>query len=396
MAAVASSAAESRPMQITHLRHDAERGWQPPLPVHLDSPQTLLMAFGARRPFADGMALRELRLAMPSSVLLGCSTAGEIGPDGVGDDGLSVVVARFEHTTLRTASVTLAADGDAEAAGRELAAALPAEGLRCVLALSCGVQVNGTALVRGLNAALAPGVSVSGGLAGDGDRFEETWTVAGIDDPAPRGVSAVGLYGSALRVGHGCDDGWTDFGPERLITGSQGHVLHTLDGQPALGLYKNYLGDVARELPGAALRFPLSVQVPGADGPVVRTILGIDDAAQTMTFAGDMPEGASARLMRTNTQQLVHSASAAAQHALDALGSLPTGAPVLALAVSCIGRRLIMGERTDEEVEAVAETLPPGSTIAGFYSYGEIAPNRGFTCADLHNQTMTVTMLAEG
>jgi hypothetical protein len=254
------------------------------------------------------------------------------------------------------------------------------------------VAVNGADLVDGLTQALPPGAVITGGLAGDGSRFKSTWVLDhGL--PLAQGVAAVGLYGTALRLGHGCDGGWQDFGPERTITRSEGSVLYELDGQPALALYKTYLGDLAGKLPGSALLFPLSVRVARSGlRPVVRTILGIDEAAQSLTFAGDMPQGAIARLMRTSVDRLVGSAEDAIAHAL--LG-LPASAPVLAVSVSCIGRRLVMGERTDEEVEAVADQLPPGSAHAGFYSYGEIAPANGSAQAELHNQTMTVTVFAE-
>ena len=76
--------------------------------------------------------------------------------------------------------------------------------------------------------------------------------------------------------------------------------------------------------------------------------------------------------------------------------SLSTGdeQPTLAIAVSCVGRRLVLGERTEEEIEATFDALPKLSQQVGFYSYGEISSLVGATC-DLHNQTMTVTTISE-
>ncbi len=382
-------------MQISQTQYEAGIGWKRPLPAELDGGRTLVLVFGAPALLDSPEPLQDVAAAFPTSVVLGCSTAGEITDEGVGDNGLSVVITRFERTDLRLTSAPLTAAGDSHDAGVRLAAGLAPEGLRTVLVLSSGVNVNGAALVRGLTAGLPETVSVSGGLAGDAARFVRTWVLL-AGRPTEGYATAVGLYGDALRVGHGCDSGWSDFGPERKITAALDNVLSELDGQPALALYKNYLGDLAGELPGAALRFPLSMRQ--ADDPeglrtVVRTILGVDETTQTMTFAGDMPAGAIVRLMRTNTDQLVSSAAGSATRARQELAA--DNGPVLALSVSCIGRRLIMGERTEEELEAVAEMLPPGSAHTGFYSYGEISPVHGFTCAQLHNQTMTVTMLAE-
>ena len=386
-------------MQIIRTQCSNGHDWEPALPVELDSAQTLVLVFGTSTLIDTPGPLHELAAAFPKAVLMGCSTAGTMREAGIEVDVITAVVTRFNHTQLKFVSAPLASAADSGAAGGVLAAGLPTEGLRTALVLSAGVHVNGAALVRGIAAGLPETVSVSGGLAGDGERFQRTWVMS-AGRPAECMATVVGFYGDALRVGHGCDGGWTDFGPERRITGSTDNVLHELDGKPALALYKHYLGDLADGLPGAALRFPLSMRLPGATDNgrmVVRTILGIDEASQSMTFAGDMPQGATARLMRTTVDQLVTSAGHAADQAMSGLvhdGHRPVG-PVLALSVSCIGRRLIMGERTEEEIEAVCDRLPGGSAHTGFYSYGEIAPSEGFSCASLHNQTMTVTMLAE-
>ncbi len=326
-------------------------------------------------------------------MIAGCSTSGEISGACVNDNSISVAVARFEHTRLRRAITEVTDATDSCQAGTRLAEALNTKDLRSVLVLSDGTRVNGTALVAGLSETLRDGVSIFGGLAGDGSQFASTWVLDG-DAPKRNHVCAVGFYGSRLRIGHGCDHGWSDFGPERRITRSEGNVLHELDGKPALDLYKNYLGELASGLPGNALLFPLAIRRNEEDAlPLVRTILGLDEAQKSMTFAGDMPVGAIARLMRASDESLIDSASAAiasANH--DSIGA-QNGA--LVISVSCVGRRLVLGERTDEEVETILEGVPPGSRHVGFYSYGEISPTLPGGMSDLHNQTMTVTVLAE-
>ena len=381
-------------MQTATTSHHAGQGWSHPLPAPLDSPQTLVLAFGASRLPADAPALRELVAAFPQSVVLGCSTAGEIAGAEVNDDSLSVAVARFEHTRLLLAVAEVAHAGRSGDAGATLARHLRAGGedLRAVFVLSDGLHVNGTPLVSALAQGLGAGVSLSGGLAGDGSAFERTWVLAGgrVVDGC---VAAVGLYGSRLVVGSGCQGGWMDFGPERRITRSEGNVLYELDGKPALALYKSYLGELAQGLPGSALRFPLSIRHPGSDAPpLVRTILAIDDAQQSLTFAGDMPQGHAARLMRTTNDSLIDSAAAASAQAVRGLAA---GGDALVVSVSCVGRRLVLGEHTEEEVESVLETAPGGARHVGFYSYGEISPGAAGGSSELHNQTMTVTVFSE-
>ncbi len=372
------------------------RGWTVPLPMTLDSPQTLVLAFAAPELGAATEPWQQLAAAFPQAIVAGCSTAGEIAGSEVSDNSISVAVARFEHNALRRAWTVVASAQDSAAAGRRLAEQLAApqggKALCAVFVLSGGLSVNGTLLVEGLTGQLPPGVTVSGGLAGDGSRFGQTW----ILDSGPaqlQGACAIGFYGSGLQVGHGSAGGWSDFGPERRITRSEGNVLYELDGKPALALYKSYLGDRAAGLPGTALLFPLAIRRAGhGHETLVRTILGIDEAQQSLTFAGDMPQGAVARLMRANTDNLIKSASSAACAAAESAGGAEQA---LVISVSCVGRRLVLGQRTEEEVEMVCEATEGRAAHIGFYSYGEIAPALPGGASDLHNQTMTVTVIKE-
>ena len=193
-------------------------------------------------------------------------------------------------------------------------------------------------------------------------------------------------------MGYGSVGGWDAFGPERLVTKAQGNVLFELDGKPALELYKRYLGDHAAALPASALLFPLSLRAPGSSQAVVRTILGVDEREGFMTFAGDLPMGSSVRLMRSNFDRLIDGATEAAKTGLRGLGD---DEPGLAILVSCVGRKLMLKQRIEEEVESVQEVLGPGALLCGFYSYGEIAPFVSDSRCELHNQTMSLTLLSE-
>jgi hypothetical protein len=357
----------------------------------LDSERTLVVLFGASALIDRPGPLAEVLDAYPRATILGCSSSGEIHGTRIHDDSLTVAVARFEHTTLRQASAQIAGTGDSFAAGEALGRQLNAPDLRAVLILSDGLQVNGSELVRGFNAVLPPPIPVTGGLAGDGDRFARTWVIAGRR-PVSGFVSSVGLYGDAVRVGHGSKGGWDVFGVERLVTRASGNVLYELDGKPALQLYKDYLGERASGLPAAGLLFPLTLRKARDDDKrLVRTILAVDETTQSMTFAGDIPEGNYAQLMCANFDRLIQGAGEAALLARS--GAAPGPEP-LAIAISCIGRRLVLGERTEEETEASLEGLPPGTRQIGFYSYGEISPYASGHC-DLHNQTMTLTTIVE-
>ena len=378
-------------MEVSTFAHSPRNGWSVPAFPSLDSDATLVAVFGASGRFDDPQAIAELLAAYPRACVVGCSTSGEIFDTSINDGSLSVAVCRFEGTALRSASAPVARAADSKDAGRHIGEALLAPDLRGVLVVSDGINVNGSALLQGLNAVLPPSVVVTGGLAGDGDRFQRTWVIH--DRRLAQGfVSAVGFYGDRVHIGHGSKGGWDIFGPERIVTRSTDNVLFEIDGRPALGLYREYLGERAAGLPGTALLFPLALRLGRDDDKsLVRTILSIDEAAQSMTFAGDIPQGSLVRLMRANFDRLIDGASEAAR--LTTARS-EGAAQSLAIAISCVGRRLVLGQRAEEEVEAAKDALPASARLVGFYSYGEISPYGTGRC-DLHNQTMTLTNIEE-
>ena len=348
----------------------------------------LVLAFAGSEVLARRDVYAECRARFPTAHILGCSTAGEIQDTHVRSESVSITAVRFDRSRVESASVELAGPAGSFDAGRALAAKLTQPDLVHAFVLSDGIDVNGTELVRGVIEGLPPHVTVSGGLAGDGERMARTLVIA--DAPGRAGiVAAVGLYGSNLRVGCGCRGGWDPFGPERLITRSEANVLHELDHASALELYGRYLGPHAAGLPATGLLFPLSVRAPGDTKSVVRTILGVDHERQSITFAGDVPVGHYARLMKANFDRLIDGANAAASIARERA----RGRAELAILVSCVGRRLVLGQRVEEEIEGVREMLGPG-VITGFYSNGEISPT-GVVGCELHNQTMTITTIGE-
>jgi len=375
-------------------------GWTPASSEPLAQSAQLVLVFGATAILQDPQLMEPIRAFYPAAHILGCSTAGEICGAQVSDDSLVATAIHFEHTQVRTAHVSLGANPNSHQAGEFLARALPhsikaekggpEDKLVHVLVLSDGLSVNGSELVRGLMRGLPVGVAVTGGLAGDGARFGETFVFKG-GVPEKGAIAAVGLYGSRLQVGFGSLGGWDPFGPERLVTRSKGNILFELDGRPALGLYKQYLGEHAKGLPATGLLFPLSVRVKPGDTPLVRTILAVDEQQQSMTFAGDVPEGAYVRLTKANVDRLVDGAIGAARASRQA-GAVP---PELAILISCVGRKLVLKQRVEDEVEGVRDILGEQAVLTGFYSYGEIAPFSLGERSELHNQTMTITTFAE-
>lgn len=378
-------------MNIDQQLWQPQKGWSrismsPPL-----KEADWVLVFGGREELENEKLISEIQGMYPRAVLTSCSTAGEILNEQIHEHSLSLTAVQFEKTQLKAIACDLESAENHTEIGQQIGRALLADDLRLVFVLSDGHSVNVGELVDGINGALGHVVPVTGGLAGDGINFQRT--LVGLNGPpASKQVIALGLYGDDLIVGHGSKGGWRQFGAIRTVTRSEGNVLYELDGQNALALYKEYLGERAKDLPGSALLFPLALEFEDRTEPLVRTVMSVDEEHQSMTFAGDLPVGSKCRLMHATFDNIVDGAAQAAQSSLHEMDSFE---PQLSILISCVGRRLLLGLRAEEEIEEVRHVIGPDSPITGFYSYGELSPLGNQKGCQLHNQTMTITTLAE-
>ena len=352
----------------------------------------LVLVFGAASFFDDAGLVEHLQKSFPDAALLGCSTAGEIAGEGVLDGACVVTAAALAQVGMRVASTTMRDMDDSLAAGVRIGEALMAVDLKAVLVFGPGVKINGSDLVEGIASRVGRNLPITGGLAGDGGAFLRTFTL-GPDGARDDTVVAVGLSGDALQFGHGSFGGWDSFGPARKVTRAVGNVLYELDGEPALEVYKRYLGDHANDLPASGLLFPFAMLGEDHDAiGLIRTILGIDETNGSLTLAGAINPNGYLKLMHASTDRLVNGAESAAEAAR---AMHANEGDSLAILVSCVGRKLVMGDRVDEEVEAVGDVFGNRATLTGFYSYGEISPFAPGSACQLHNQTMTITWIGE-
>ncbi|MDG2246506.1 MAG: FIST C-terminal domain-containing protein [Flavobacteriales bacterium] len=376
-------------MKIDQLTWSSSGKWDGARKTDAQSVQ-LILGFGDVDMLANEQIYSSLKEDYANALVVLVSTAGEICHDQVNDQTVVANALQFEKTTIEHVQINISDYDNSEEAGETLASKLPHEGLKHVLIVSDGISVNGDELAKGLNNKLDPSVLVTGGLAADGGRFTQT-RVGAVTAPQSGAVVAVGFYGEDLIVGHGSMGGWDSFGPVRTITRSEGNKLYELDNKNALEVYKKYLGDKASELPASALLFPLSIFNEDSDKELVRTILSIDEDEGSMTFAGDIPQDNKARFMMANFDRLVEGAGNAAQSA----NAMSDGDPEFVLMISCVGRKLVLGQRIEDEVEAVIELLGDDAVYSGFYSNGELSPFKEKSECSLHNQTMTITTYKE-
>lgn len=353
----------------------------------------LVLVFGNRLMLQEKNIYNEIREIFKDGEIVFGSTSGDITSESVDDESITITAIEFEKSTflIKTTNVlNSSAQIDSFNSGKELIEQLPKEGLKYVFVVSDGSYTNGSQLTKGMNAATKDNLIITGGLCGDAARFETT-VCSYNENPKEGKIVAIGLYGETLEVTFATKGGWTPFGPERIVTKSKDNILFELDGKPALDLYKKYLGEKSKELPGAALLYPMKVKSEDERKSIVRTILNINEEENSMILAGDIFEKSKVQLMMTNVDSIVNAAEIGAQQALE----LRKNKPELAILISCIGRKLVLDQRVEEEIEEVMEVVGKDTTICGFYSYGEIAPFNGEMNCHLHNQTIAITLISE-
>ena len=379
-------------MRLTQELWNINTGWKTILQNGEITRADFVLCFADNAILSKSTLHAEILEKYPLSNIVFCSTAGEIVEDQVFDASISLIAVQMDHTEIKVFQKNILDFESSKELAHSMVALLAAENLSHVFILSDGHLVNGSDLAAGLSKLTSSEVSVTGGLAGDGVNFSKT--LVGLNESAKEGeVVAIGFYGDRLQVGHGAKGGWDAFGPQRLVTKAVKNVLYELDGQSALDIYKKYLGESAKELPGSALYYPLSLKIKETEEVVVRTILSIDEESKAMIFAGEIPEGSLVNLMKHNSDNLIAGAESAATISLSNFGH--DNSPDLAILVSCVGRKIVLGQNVEEEIAAVRDLMGEAPAIAGFYSYGELAPvTQGGRC-QLHNQTLSITTLKE-
>jgi hypothetical protein len=348
--------------------------------------------------FADNCFLEDdkiqltIKKSFHNSILMGCTTAGEIGSKEILEGTLVLTSVKFKNTVLKKAACLINNSGDSFSAGENLANQLLSKDLKHVYILSDGINVNGSKLIDGFNSILSNhNVNISGGLAADNANFNKTLVADADNNFISNGVTALGFYGDTININTGSYGGWDSFGIDRTVTKSDENVVYEIDGVSALELYKNYLGPLSADLPGSALLFPIEMQENLNSEKLVRTILGVNESNGSITFAGSIPKGSVIRLMRTNIDNVIGGAKTAAKITKSDI----TEQVKLVLLVSCVGRKLVLTQLTQDEIEAVTSEFEDDVVFTGFYSYGELSKLKNGNSCQLHNQTMTITAISE-
>jgi hypothetical protein len=381
-------------MKTVQLKRNNKSDWRY-LSEKMELKEPLVLVFGNRFLLESETIYEEIKAIFKDGHIVFGSSCGDISSESIDEDSITITAIEFEKSNFLIKTTNFLKPGldskrDSYIIGKELINKFPEKELKHVFIVSEGSFINGSQLTKGMNSATEDNLLITGALCGDDARFEKTISSYN-ENPKPGEIVAIGLYGESLEVTFSINGGWTPFGPERIVTKSKGNILYELDNLLALDLYKKYLGEKSKELPGAALLYPLKVKSTNDKQSIVRTILNINEEDNSMILAGDILEDSKVQLMMTNVDNIVNAAELAAVKA----NELRKNKPELAILVSCIGRKLVLDQRVEEEVEEVIEVIGEKTTFCGLYSYGEIAPFNKENNCQLHNQTMTITLISE-
>lgn len=347
--------------------------------------------------------LAGVRSVSQGALLVGSSTAGEITTDGPANKP-SVAVMLMKSPEIKFyAAAGEDIKTDARLAGKKAAdevKRMAGAELKAFMMIPDVLVGNGADIVRGVLDSLGEHFPVVGGASGDDFKFVKTYQY--LNDKVYSGsVIGLGLVGD-FKVGIGVKHGWLPVGTAKKVTKSVGAVLHELDGQPAINIYRDYFGaeeaQKLREetLAKLAITYPLGMTVAGSDEMLIRDPITVDEKG-SITCAAEIPEGSEIRLMVGSREEAVKVAKVAAEKAIEQLDGLPPKAVII---FNCIARNKLFGERSGEEIGAIQEAVGTETPLIGFYTYGEQAPLGGEVrninkCNPaFHNETVVICVLA--
>jgi len=332
--------------------------------------------------------LSRIHEAYPDLELAGCSTGGEVSSVmGFQDD--SVTLALFASDVVDfTTGIGVNASQDAMAACREAVAQARKKSdqdpVLCI-AMPDGLTFNSADAVRGLKQALGEGVLVLGGAAGEQFEMKATYQFCGgrvHQDAVP-----ILLFSGPLVCSAGVASGWKPLGETAKITRAEGNVVYEIDGEPAIAFYRHYFGPNVRPTADS----PLAVFDDDGESFYLRAFFFHDEETGTVTYSGEVPEGATVRLATASREGILEGTAQSLAQALD--GYRGDSAPQAALLFSCAARKVILGTRVGEELDIVRARVDADMPLCGFYCYGEIGPVGQTRDSQFHNQTFVSVML---
>ena len=378
-------------MKVEQKIWDKKSGWKNLNGSDLSKKANLVIAFGPENLIKETEKYEELKSMYPTAdIVMSSSISGIIGND-IMDSSIVLSALHFEKTKIQTIEVDIREVKDSFDAGAHLSANLDKDDLSGLVVLSDSLPlVNGSHLLTGIYFNLSEHVPVTGGLSSN---YNNSSALIGLNKPPETGkIIGIGFSGQHFKIGHGIDAGWTSFGTERFITKAKDNVVYKLDHLTPYEFYTQYLEGIVESVDAASMHFPLGLRLEGTKSRLIRSALSINKKDGSMTFSGDVPEGGSVRMMKTNVSNLIDSAAAAARRSLT---NFKIKNPDFSLVINCVGRSEILNEWSQEENDAIINNIGKDTSVMGTYSHGEFSPLDKNKKSELQNQSIIITSFKE-
>jgi hypothetical protein len=252
-----------------------------------------------------------------------------------------------------------------------------------MVVLAAGLTTDGEQIVRGLQSEMGPDAPIFGGFAGDDWKLIRTFVFTGRK-LSSEGILVLAFDGDRVTLDGVASSGWVAVGAEKTVTKAEGNIVHTIDGVPALDVYKDYLG-LTNDTDLIIPEYPLQIQRDGYS--VLRAALMALPETRSLVFAGTVPEGAKVRFScspgATITDQALNEIRAFHHRVPDADALL---------LFSCKARHFALGPLAEDEVGPMQRLW--NVPMVGFYTYGEFGKNAA-GATDFHNETCVLVALKE-
>src|SRR5205814_294533 len=270
----------------------------------------------------SAIVLEQINAQWPGIALIGCTTDGEMSSHILfAEDSLALVLLsgdNFSAVSGVARSVSTDVAGSIRASVNDAVHRLAGKGGNggapsLCITMPDGLTVSGSAALNALRAELGDAVPVFGGTAGDQWRFKGTRQFHGtevLQDAVP-----FLIFGDGVVFSFGVDTGWRPIGREGRVTKVDGHIVHSIDGQPTTAFYREFLGNADLT---HLTEYPLAVTADDGRGYYLRAPGRTDEAAGCIHFLGDVPDGARVHSTTTNRDQILAATRSSFQHALHA------------------------------------------------------------------------------
>ena len=254
-----------------------------------------------------------------------------------------------------------------------------------ILVVASGLNIDGEQMVRGIQEMTGQDITMYGGLAGDDAHFRET-VVFSENSAEANGALLLVFDKSVYDLNGIATSGWVSIGADKIITRAEGNIVYTIDHEPALDVYKQYLNVNDEDLPEIGVEYPLLVRKNESDF-ILRAVLNVDREKKALIFAGTVPVGAVVTFSSSPGFEIL-------EYTRKKVNEFYDSSPETDLLVlfSCMARHNALGPTIADEIEEA--WIKWQKPLIGFFTYGEIGNNYKSSC-DFYNQTYTLVSIKQ-